>query len=232
MKKILVVSAHPGDAVIGCGGALALHARAGDEVRVLVFGDGWTSRVKSFEKGMDVIDLEPLERQERDALEVIGIDRVSHSRLPDNRLDDFPLLDLVKIIEEVKAGYSPDVVYTNSRFDLSVDQQRTCRAVVTAFRPQPGEAAPTILTFESPSSTEWNVYEQDRGFFPNWYVDVGTVLEKKLEAAAKLESEIRPGPHARSLEAIEHLARWRGAAAGLESAEAFVLLRAVQSFQP
>ncbi len=36
---------------------------------------------------------------------------------------------------------------------------------------------------------------------------------------------MRPSPHARSLEALEHLARWRGAQVGVEAAEAFCLLR-------
>ena len=38
-------------------------------------------------------------------------------------------------------------------------------------------------------------------------------------------TEMRPWPHARSLEALEHLARWRGAQVGVEAAEAFCLLR-------
>ena len=38
---------------------------------------------------------------------------------------------------------------------------------------------------------------------------------------------MRPWPHARSIEAVEHLARWRGAQVGLEAVEAFSLLRQV-----
>ncbi|NDC15759.1 MAG: PIG-L family deacetylase, partial [Synechococcaceae bacterium WB9_2_170] len=43
-----------------------------------------------------------------------------------------------------------------------------------------------------------------------------------LEAYA---AEMRPWPHARSIAALEHLARWRGAQVGVEAAEAFCLLR-------
>lgn len=227
MKKILVVCAHPGDAVFGCGGTLALYAREKAHIRVIVLGDGWTSRVKSLEKGQGIIDLEPLEAQEREALGAIGIEEVFHFRLPDNRLDNYPLLDLIKRIEEIQASFPPEVVLTNSASDLNVDQQRTCQAVVTAFRPQPGRRGPTIMAFESPSSTEWNAYEQGRGYNPNWFIDIGPTLEAKLAAMEKLSSEIRPWPHPRSLQAVEHLARWRGASVGVEAAEALVLLRAV-----
>jgi len=34
---------------------------------------------------------------------------------------------------------------------------------------------------------------------------------------------MKPWPHSRSIKAVEHLARWRGASAGFEAAEAFVL---------
>jgi hypothetical protein len=36
---------------------------------------------------------------------------------------------------------------------------------------------------------------------------------------------MRQWPHARSLKAVEHLARFRGATVGVEAAEAFVLGR-------
>ena len=47
----------------------------------------------------------------------------------------------------------------------------------------------------------------------------------QTEALVAYSSEMRDWPHARSLEAVEHLARWRGAQVGVEAAEAFCLLR-------
>ncbi len=38
---------------------------------------------------------------------------------------------------------------------------------------------------------------------------------------------MRKWPHARSIEAIEHLARWRGASVGCEAAESFILVREI-----
>ena len=43
MKKVLVVCAHPGDEILGCGATLALHVRHGDQVRVMIMGDGCAS---------------------------------------------------------------------------------------------------------------------------------------------------------------------------------------------
>jgi len=41
------------------------------------------------------------------------------------------------------------------------------------------------------------------------------------------DEEMRIFPHARSVEAIEHLAKWRGSQVGVLAAEAFVLERAL-----
>ena len=44
-------------------------------------------------------------------------------------------------------------------------------------------------------------------------------------ALAAYDIEMRPWPHARSLEAMVHQAHWRGAAVGINAAEAFVVGR-------
>jgi len=43
-KSVLVVAAHPDDEVLGCGGTIARHADAGDQVNVLIVAEGATSR--------------------------------------------------------------------------------------------------------------------------------------------------------------------------------------------
>ena len=54
---------------------------------------------------------------------------------------------------------------------------------------------------------------------------VSAQWERKRDALEAYASEMRSWPHARSLEAVEHLARWRGAQVGVDAAEAFCLLR-------
>ncbi len=227
--KVLVVCAHPGDEILGCGATLALHVRQGHQVRVLVMGDGWTSRVKSVEKAKDVVDLDVIEKQARAALKLIGVEQVEYLRFPDNRFDTLPLLDLVKEVERVKQRFAPDILYTNSPFDLSVDQQKTSRAVVTAFRPQPGDNRTELFCFEVPSSTEWNVLGGTGNFSPNYFVDVSETLSMKISAFQQMGFEVRPWPHPRSIEAIEHQAKGRGASVGVAAAETFMLLRAVKT---
>ena len=98
-------------------------------------------------------------------------------------------------------------------------------AVVTACRPQHGHPVKTLLCFEVPSSTEWQPPGSAPAFIPNWFVDITASLERKLTALDAYASELRPWPHPRSRQGVEHLARWRGATIGVDAAEAFMLGR-------
>ena len=43
-RRVLVVAAHPDDEILGCGGTLARHVRAGDTVRALILCEGESLR--------------------------------------------------------------------------------------------------------------------------------------------------------------------------------------------
>jgi hypothetical protein len=49
-----------------------------------------------------------------------------------------------------------------------------------------------------------------------------------MEALDAYGAEMRPFPHPRSLQAVEHLARWRGVSAGCPAAEAFRIGRRIE----
>ena len=94
---------------------------------------------------------------------------------------------------------------------------------MAACRPQPGHPVKRILSFEVPSSTEWQSPTFGNSFIPNWFEDISDTLELKIRALEAYETEMREWPHARSIKAVEHLARWRGASIGREAAESFIL---------
>ena len=79
-----------------------------------------------------------------------------------------------------------------------------------------------VYAYDTASSTEWGF---PRRFVPDTWVDISTTLEQKLAAMACYESELRPYPHPRSLEALRHRARAWGNQQCLEAAEVFVTVR-------
>jgi LmbE family N-acetylglucosaminyl deacetylase len=223
-ERVLVVAAHPDDEVLGCGATIARLAAEGSHVSIAILGEGITSRYS--ERAAAAPDLlASLRRNGEQAAALLGAAEVSFHELPDNRLDTMPMLDVVRLIEELVEHVAPVEIYTHHPGDLNVDHGIVHRAVLTATRPMHTDCVRRILAFEVPSSTDWAFRQLAPAFRPNVFMNVATTLDRKLEAMRAYESEARPFPHPRSNEALLALARMRGSAVGFEAAEAFELVR-------
>ena len=225
MRSVLVVAAHPDDEVLGCGGVLASHAAKGDSIHVLICAEGATSRDSLRDPKARKPQLAALKAAASRAASILGTETPSMLGLPDNRLDSLPLLDIIKSVEAVVEAVAPEIVYTHHAGDLNVDHRIVHQAVVTACRPLPGSPVRAIYAFETLSSTEWQT-SGDR-FQPQRWVDIKSFLPCKRRALEAYAAEMRPFPHARSFDAVEALARLRGASVGLEAAECFMVVREV-----
>jgi LmbE family N-acetylglucosaminyl deacetylase len=223
--RLAVIVAHPDDEVLGCGGTIARRAREGHEVHMLILAEGITSRDESRNPANRNTEVTALQSAAKAASTVLGVRSVEFTGLPDNRMDSLDLLDVIKVIEGFIAVRQPQLVFTHHPSDLNIDHQIVSSAVSTACRPLPGSSVSTLLFFEVPSSSEWQTPAAIGTFAPNWFEDITETLPTKLQALGAYASEMRPWPHARSYEAVEALARWRGASVGLKAAEAFVLGR-------
>lgn len=226
-ESVLVLAAHPDDEVLGCGGTIARMSAQGARVHVAFLADGVTARAVATDVELQRQSQELSARRQaaQKAAAILGVHSISFANFPDNRMDSVALLDVVKEVEALVAAHRPLTVLTHHAGDLNVDHRRTHEAVVTACRPQRGHPVKTLLCFEVASSTEWQLPGSAATFAPNWFVDVSSFFERKKLALDAYAAEMREWPHPRSLQGVEHLARWRGAVIGVEAAEAFVLGR-------
>ena len=226
-KKVLIVAAHPDDEVLGCGGTIARLAREGHDVYIAILGEGITSRYGQREQA-DKELVKALHDQSRQVAELLGARDLFLYGLPDNRFDTVPLLDVVKIIEELVERLQPQVVYTHHGGDLNIDHVVVHRATLTATRPMQGQPVREIYVFEVPSSTEWSFQSFGPGFRPNVFVDIRDTLDIKVQALSLYNTEVRSFPHPRSPEAIHAIARRWGSVVGCQVAEAFELIRLIR----
>jgi N-acetylglucosamine malate deacetylase 1 len=227
-KVVCVFAAHPDDEVLGCGATIAKHVENGDEVHVCIMAEGLTSRDAKRDLEKHKGNLVELKNIAVKANEIIGSTSIHFLDFPDNRMDSVDLIDVVKAVESQVYKYQPNIVYTHHASDVNIDHQRIHQAVVTACRPQPGYAVKRLLAFEVMSSTEWQPASSKIAFNPNWYVDTGAFIEKKIKALEAYQCEMRDWPHARSINAVKALAMYRGASVGVNAAEAFVLMRNIE----
>ena len=218
-QTVLAVCAHPDDEILGAGATLAKHLAQGDRVCFVFMTDGEAAR-GSFDGA------EARRHAAYGATTAIGAskDDICFFDFPDNRLDTVAMLDLAQAIEKTVERFRPRVIYTHHRGDLNVDHRLTHQAVLTACRPVPDSTVHAIYGFEVLSSTEWASPSADNAFIPVHYVDIVDFWDQKLAALKAYDHEMRAFPHARSCEAVEALAKVRGAHVGLEKAEAFSVI--------
>ena len=228
MKKnkssVLIVAAHPDDEVLGCGGTIAKLTKEKNIVNVLFISNGEDSRDinknnKKIKKRKDAAEL---------AAKILGATSNNFMDLSDNKLDTYPLLKIVKIIEKYIKKFKADTIYTHFNNDLNIDHQIVNQAVLTACRPQKNSCVKNIFFFEVPSSTEWRVDKESKIFNPNWFEDISLTKNKKIEALKAYRMEMKKWPHPRSEKGVRALYTWRGATIGVDAAEAFMLGRKIK----
>lgn len=227
-ERILIVAAHPDDEVLGCGGTIAKYRKNGDDVRVVFLAEGITSRYRADEITTPRVQRESKLRNDNafKALEILSVpsEQVFIEQRPCCRLDQVPMLDLVKQIEGHINPWKPTKLLTHAPYDTNIDHRLTYMAVLAAARPKQNSQLKSIYSFEVLSSTEWNPLQP---FVPNMFIDISDFFEKKIEALAAYGDEMGSAPHPRSVEVVRSLATYRGAQAGIFYAEAFSLVRSI-----
>lgn len=224
-KRILIVAAHPDDEVLGCGGTAARLAREGHELYTLILGEGATSRDPVRQQETRAAEILLLQEQMAAAGRRLGVHDVFSHDFPDNRFDSVPLLDLVKVVEEVKNRVRPEIIFTHSAIDLNIDHRLTHEAVLTATRPLSNEPVREIYAFEVLSSSEWHF---PAAFCPDCFFDISATIADKLAAMEIYSGELHAWPHPRSLEGIRRNAELWGMKVGLVLAEAFQVVRLIR----
>jgi LmbE family N-acetylglucosaminyl deacetylase len=219
-KRVLVVAAHPDDESLGMGGTWRLLQEVGWELAILWYTNGVSSRSDMQE------DRNTRSDGVQAVLNILQPSRYWHFDYSDNRLDGYPLLDLIQPLEAVIDEFRPHTIFTHWQHDLNIDHRIVFQAVMTACRPVPDQVVKSIYSFEVLSSTEWSVSGQ---FCPNVYQDIGKHWPFKRRFMDCYRDELRAFPHSRSELSLESLATLRGSQVGVEKAEAFVLVRSTES---
>ena len=228
-KNIMIVVAHPDDELLGLGATMnKLIIEFNVKTHVVILGEGLTSR-------LDKRDIKALQKELiihkkniKSAQKAIGYHSNSIYDFPDNRFDSVPILDIIKIVEKEKKVFKPDVIFTHHGGDLNIDHQITFDAVITSCRPVENENVKSILTFETPSGTEWRSVSDPRHFLPNVFISVSeSNVDSKIRGMECYKFEKRKYPHPRSPKSLKIQAKRWGIINGVENAEAFCLIRMI-----
>jgi len=242
--KILLICAHPGDAFDDSGGTLCRHAERGDEVTVVIMTHGARSHAAMYtdekrkpegardEKlaNMSVDQIAGAKREELIAAgKELGIDDVRVMDVEDDVL--IVREDLIRRVGELIRDEKPDILITQNPLQdggfwgthpivgqivmLGVE----CAARWIVEEDKKPHVPSQIFLLGGGLHKSWFVSTAFH-FAPDVYVDVTTVIERKIKAMDHLKSQRYDGPYARKRMETED--GHRGAMIDLPYAECFL----------
>lgn len=221
MEKILVIAPHPDDETLGCGGTLLKHKANGDAVHWLIVTsiqeqDGFTaSAVES-------------RRQEIEGVSsMYGFDGVYDLDFPTMQLDDIPFKTLISSISDVFGQVEPNIVYLPFKSDVHTDHRIAFKAAYSCTKTFRCPSIKKIVMMETLSETEFASSTKEDSFVSNMFVDITGFVDRKIEIMNIYKGELADHPFPRSGKNIRALATFRGATAGCEYAEGFMILKEI-----
>ena len=223
-SKVLIISAHPDDEVLGCGGVLAKQKQR-TEFYCLFLGEGSSARFPGDQLKspgcLEAIDYR--NDCSRKALAFLSVKNYQFLNYRCGALDNVPIIELNHHIEKVINSFRPDIVITHSNLDCNNDHRIVSRAVDMATRPKRESSVLQLLHFEVQSTSELNYSSP---FAPNVFLELSQEwLDMKIEAMRLYDGESQLDDFSRSPSSLASLARYRGIQSGYRYAEAFKLVR-------
>lgn len=219
MKKIVVISAHPDDEILGVGGTLLKHKKNGDKIY-------WIITTNIFEhQGFSKERISSRQKEIQIISDALGVDKLFMLNYPTMSLSTSTLIEMVPKISNVFTEIKPEIVYCLNRSDAHSDHRITFDAVMACTKSFRYPFIKQVLMYECISETEFAPQLPEKVFIPNYFVDISPFLEEKINLMKVYNSELGEHPFPRSLKNIKALATFRGATVGVEYAEAFQLIK-------
>ncbi|MDR0405005.1 MAG: PIG-L family deacetylase [Oscillospiraceae bacterium] len=207
--KLLILSPHADDEILGCGGLIAKHRK--ESVYIAEFTMGSLERRKEFERFLNDFNIK------------------NHNILYEDKyhlhLDTVPMFEIINKIDEIIQKFNPEVVaipFPSFNQDHKIVYQ--CSTAVLRSRRTNVRTQPFVIIYEYPQ-INWII--DDKTFMPNCYIDISSVIEEKVEMLKYFSSQINDAKYAISINGMVNTARYRGNEISVEAAEAYMIKRLI-----
>ena len=196
MSRVLVISPHPDDESIGCGGALLRHLKLGDAVQVVFL----TSGEKGGHGRSEAETIRVREQEARAAAKILGVRHFEFWREPDGKIR--ATRTAVERLRAKLKQFRPDVIYITHDKEMHPDHRGAVRLLESSLQAvRRGKHAkawtPTVLGYEI-----WTPIQK-----LDVIVDISPFMEKKLRAVRAYRSQCAVVGF---VEAVRGLNRYRG----------------------
>jgi LmbE family N-acetylglucosaminyl deacetylase len=216
-NKVLVVAVHPDNETLGCGGTLLKHKANGDEINWLIC----TTLDETYNY------YQAREEELQKTADAYGFSNVYNLRLKTMQIDEYSTSELVAKLSKIINEIQPNIIYLPFKGGVHSDHSAIFEASYSCTKSFRYPFIKKIYMMEVLSETEFAPSTKEDSFIPNTFVDISEFMDKKIEIMKLFKSEIAFHPFLRSERNIKALATLRGATAGCEYAESFVLLKEI-----
>ncbi|GJL54507.1 MAG: GlcNAc-PI de-N-acetylase [Nitrospirales bacterium] len=221
MSTVLVVAPHPDDETLGCGGTLLRHRSKGDSIHWLIM----TTISEALGYSRKFI------QQRKEEIEHVageyGFASVSQTSFITTDLDVLSKKVLIDEVAKNVRSVKPNVIYAPFGNDVHSDHKAVFDAMAACTKSFRYPSVKRVCLYETISETEFSLSLDDAGFRPNLWIDISQFIDRKIEIMKLYVNEMGTHPFPRSERNIRALATFRGATAGCEAAEAFMLVKEI-----
>jgi LmbE family N-acetylglucosaminyl deacetylase len=220
--QAVIISPHPDDETLGCGGTILKHHEEGNPIHwVIVTG-------MAEKQGFSRQVIAEREEEIKTVAGMYGFTAIHNLNLPTTQLDTIPAKELISSLGTLFKEIKPNMVYLPNRSDAHSDHRIVFNAAWSCCKTFRYPFIRRVLMYETLSETDYAPPFYEAAFLPNSFADISPFLERKIEIMCEYSGELQDHPFPRSERNIRALASLRGAEAGVNYAEAFMLLKEIR----
>ena len=179
-KRILILSPHADDEILGCGGFISKYSKKNYYVSVLIL----TNANKGAPEIFSSEKIKQIRKESKLANNLIGTKKLLFENLPALNLNNYPIYKISNIISKYILEINPEIVLIPSSHDIHDDHKIIFKAAKVSMRPNKKSNLKKILSYEVLSETEWN--EDGKLFNPNYFV-----ILKKADIKNKVKAFLK-----------------------------------------
>tara|TARA_B100000787_G_scaffold163912_1_gene146046 strand:+ start:4290 stop:4937 length:648 start_codon:yes stop_codon:yes gene_type:complete len=214
--KIFVVSPHPDDETLGCGGTLLKHKKNNDQIF-------WNIVTKPLNEKTN-------KKREKEITKVAtkyNIKKIIRANYTTAELKKKDIYKLINFFKTHIVKIKPDIVYLPFYGDIHSDHRIIFESFLPFSKSFRFNFIKKILCYEVLSETNLNIGFL-KSFKPNYFVDITPYLINKIKIMGIYKSEIKKHPFPRSKISITAQAQLRGSQINRKYAEAFEVIKIIE----
>ena len=119
MKKILILSPHADDEILGCGGFISKYSKLSYQINVLIL----TNANKGAPEIYSTREIQKIRNESKQANKLIGTKKLFFENLPALNLNNYPIYKITNVINKYVDDINPEIILIPSSNDIHDDHK-------------------------------------------------------------------------------------------------------------